>query len=125
MRVEVTREGRDWLADVPEVEGTHTYARTLTGLDREVREAIAVGLDLDDDYQGDLEWDFRGAPAQLARAAETARRRREAREQLDALTDESARQTRELVSAGLSTRDVARVVDLTPGRVSQIVKAGR
>lgn len=44
----VTREGGQWLADVPELEGTHTFARNLPALDRAAREAIVLGADLPD-----------------------------------------------------------------------------
>src|SRR5438045_3196529 len=35
-RVVVTREGRNWLADVPQAQGAHTYADSLSKLDRYV-----------------------------------------------------------------------------------------
>ena len=45
-RVVVTREDTAWLASGPEVQGAHTWARSLPGLERYVREAIALALDL-------------------------------------------------------------------------------
>jgi predicted RNase H-like HicB family nuclease len=54
-RVHVTREDGQWLADVPELEGTHTYAASLTALDRHVREAIVLGADLPDDAMAGLD----------------------------------------------------------------------
>jgi predicted RNase H-like HicB family nuclease len=39
-RVVVTREDSHWLADVPELQGAHTYARSLPTLDQAVREVI-------------------------------------------------------------------------------------
>lgn len=53
-QVHVTREGDQWLADVPELEGTQTYAPNLTALDRYVREAIVLA-DLPDEAMTGLE----------------------------------------------------------------------
>lgn len=47
--VKVTREDGSWLADVPAVPGAHTFARSLAGLARSVREVIILMADLDDD----------------------------------------------------------------------------
>lgn len=44
--VHVTREGHQWLAEVPGLEGTQTYAPNLTALDRYVREIIVLAEDL-------------------------------------------------------------------------------
>ena len=58
--VHVTREGDQWLADVPELEGTQTYAASLTSLERYVREIIVLGADLPDEAIGelDLSWSY-------------------------------------------------------------------
>lgn len=48
-RVIVTREGDAWLADVPELEGAHTFARTLPALDRAVREVVVLAADRPDE----------------------------------------------------------------------------
>src|SRR5512144_1577788 len=53
--VVATREGSQWLADAPEVPGTHTWARSLAGLDASVREAIALALDLPEGAEAGLE----------------------------------------------------------------------
>jgi len=57
-RVVVTREGEDWLADVPELEGAHTDARSLPTLDQYVREVIVMAADLPDEVMPDLELDY-------------------------------------------------------------------
>src|SRR5260221_11301201 len=68
--VVVTRDGDGWMADVPALPGTHTWAKTLRALDRSVREVIGMvedlprsaeaGLDLDMDYRtGDPDLDER------------------------------------------------------------------
>ena len=40
--VVVTRDGDGWMADVPALPGTHTWAKTLRALDRNVREVIGM-----------------------------------------------------------------------------------
>jgi predicted RNase H-like HicB family nuclease len=59
-RVAVTREDDQWLADVPDVPGTHTWGRTLVGLGRSVREAVALALALPEGAEAalSLTWDI-------------------------------------------------------------------
>lgn len=122
-RVIVTREDGQWLADVPDLEGTHTHARTLRALDRAVREAIVIGADLPDDALGWvlLDYDYRSGDAQLdADAAQLRRRRAE----LAGLAGEVEERTRELgsrgVGAGLPVRDVAVMLGVSHQRVAQV-----
>jgi predicted RNase H-like HicB family nuclease len=44
--VNVSREGRWWLANFPSVAGAHTHAKSLAALTRTVREAIVLMDDL-------------------------------------------------------------------------------
>ena len=81
--VVVTRDGDGWMADVPALPGTHTWAKTLRALDRNVREVIGMvedlprsaeaALDLEMDYHtGDPVLDERAggcAPAAVSRSA--------------------------------------------------------
>ena len=53
-RVVVTREDDHWLADVPELQGAHTYARNLPTLDQAVREVIVLADDMPDEAMPDL-----------------------------------------------------------------------
>ncbi|MFF0265611.1 hypothetical protein [Kribbella sp. NPDC004536] len=56
--VHVTREGDQWLAEVPDLEGTQTYAPNLTALDRYVREIIVLAEDLPASVTRDLVLDW-------------------------------------------------------------------
>ena len=47
--VVVTREDGHWLADVPSLEGAHTFARSLPTLDQAVREVVVLAADLPDE----------------------------------------------------------------------------
>lgn len=63
-RVVVSRDAESgwWLASVIDVQGAHTEAETLEGLDRAVREAVALMLDLpygrDAEDALDLVWEL-------------------------------------------------------------------
>ncbi|SHG04798.1 type II toxin-antitoxin system HicB family antitoxin [Streptoalloteichus hindustanus] len=56
--VVVTRENGTRLADVPELQGAHTYARTLPELDQYVREVIGLAADLPEEAVPDLRVDY-------------------------------------------------------------------
>ena len=122
-RVRVSREGSAWLADVPELDGAHTFARSLTGLDRAVREVIVLADDLPDEAMPDLvlEWDYRtGDPEVDAAAAEVRALRSQADRLAAAATTRTAQAATELVQHGFSVRDVAVVLGISPQRVSQL-----
>jgi predicted RNase H-like HicB family nuclease len=55
--VVVTRDGDGWMADVPAVQGTHTWAKTLRALDRNVREVIGLVEDLPRSAEASLDLD--------------------------------------------------------------------
>lgn len=59
-RVQVRIEDGFWLADVPQLEGTHTYARNLKELRNRVREVIALTLDLPEGAEAalGLQWEL-------------------------------------------------------------------
>jgi predicted RNase H-like HicB family nuclease len=119
-QVIVTREGDQWLADVPDVPGAHTFANSLDGLRRAVREVIVLMDDLPDDAQPDVTFTFDVEDETVQAAVEVARRR----DELEAAEAELRKATldtiRALKSRGHSVRDVAALVGVTPGRVSQV-----
>ncbi len=127
-RVVVTREGANWLADVPDVEGVHTYARTLGGLEREVREAIAVVLDLPQGGEGALEltWELHTGDEDLDTQTTALRleRRRLAQAEKD-LADRTAAMARRLRRENWSVRDVAALLGVSPQRISQVSRGER
>lgn len=122
-RVVVTRENGAWLADIPELEGAHTYARTLPALDRSVREVVVMAADRPDEDMPllRLTYDYRTGDPELDVAAAEVRTLREQADQLAATS--SARTGAAavlLVARGLSVRDVAAILGISPQRVSQI-----
>ena len=122
-RVVVTREDGQWLADVPELAGAHTYARSLPSLDRAVREAVVLAADLPDEAMPDLvlDYDYRtGDPDLDATALEVRRLRRQADELAATAASRTGQAAAQLVARGLSVRDVAALLGISPQRVSQL-----
>jgi predicted RNase H-like HicB family nuclease len=122
-RVHVTREDNQWLADVPELEGTQTYASSLTALDRHVREAIVLGADLPDEAMTglDLSWTY-DIGNHLVDQANEIRAEREAlaakEKRLDQVTRELAiKLTNDL---GFSVRDAGPLLGISHQRISQL-----
>jgi hypothetical protein len=129
-RVVVTREGDDWLADVPALEGAHTFARSMAGLDRAVREVVVMAADLPDAAMPDLQldWSFDTGDVVLDTTAAGVRSLREHAEKTStAATARTVAAARRLTAGGLGVRDTAVVLGVSPQRISQIVaqpKAG-
>jgi DNA-binding NarL/FixJ family response regulator len=122
-RVVVTREDGQWLADVPELPGAHTYARSLPSLDRAAREAVVLAADLPDEAMPDLvlDYDYRtGDPDLDATALEVRRLRRQADELAATAASRTGQAAAQLVARGLSVRDVAALLGISPQRVSQL-----
>lgn len=122
-RVVVTREGGHWLADVPDLEGAHTYARSLPALDQAVREVAVLAAGLPDEAMPGLalEYDYRtGDPELDVTALEVRRLRKEADELAAAATARTAQAAARLAAQGLSVRDVAALLGISPQRVSQL-----
>lgn len=126
-RVVVTREEDNWLADAPDLEGTHTFARTLANLDRSIREAVVLATGEPDEALSSLQfdWQFRTGDSTVDSAAEIRERRRAASQMtLDAVHDTEALAIR-LSASGYSVRDIAWLTGISHQRVSQLTsKAG-
>lgn len=122
-RVIVTREGSDWLADVPDLSGAHTFARSLAGLDRSVREVVVLAADLPDEAMDSLQLDFRyrtGNSAVDTAAVEVRTLRAEADSLVAEATQRTTESAQELAAQGFSVRDIAAILGISPQRVSQI-----
>ena len=126
-RVVVTREGDNWLADAPDLQGTHTFARTLANLDQSVREAVVLATGQPDEAMSSLEfdWQFRTGDSTVDGAAGVRQRRWVASQ----MTQEAVRDTEalaiRLAAAGYSVRDIAWLTGISHQRASQLTrKAG-
>lgn len=120
--VVITHETDAWLADVPSVDGAHTYARTLGGLIKSVREVIILMDDLDDSASVEMTYRFDVDDADVIAAGDLLREREELGRQEHLLIAKTAQVLDRLTKSGYSVRDAAVMVGVSPGRVSQITK---
>lgn len=119
----VTREGGDWLGDIPELEGASTYAATLPRLVEYLQEVAILAADLSDDADVVIDLRFDDALPDLAAAAAVGQARRQHAQEADELAERTSGAVHRLVGDGYSVRDIAAIVGITPGRVSQITQA--
>lgn len=122
--VTITREGDNWLTDVEGVPGAHTFGRSLESLLRSVREVVILMDDLPDDAEVALRCRYDVADGLVKAAAELGELRRQLAAQAAALVERTG-MARNLVAHHVSMRDTAALLDITPGRVSQLAKAAK
>lgn len=115
----ITREGSDWLADIPTVPGAHTYARSLEGLTKAIREVIILMDDLPDDATPDIDMHFTTDDAAVAAAEHLRRRRQDLAKAETELIAETSRLAA-ILTDNYSVRDTATMLGVTAGRISQI-----
>jgi DNA-directed RNA polymerase specialized sigma subunit len=123
-RVTATRDGDWWSLVADDVQGREvaSQVRRLDQADAAIREAIALVLDVDGDmFDVDVTPDL--AHVEVSDETLEALQLRQA---LAELSDQAHRRTpaavAELRGAGLTVRDVAQLLGVTPSRVSQIEK---
>jgi DNA-directed RNA polymerase specialized sigma subunit len=123
-RVTATRDGDWWSLVAYDVEGREvaSQSRRLDQAETAIREAIALVLDIDGDaFEVDISPDLRSAEV-----SDDTLEALELRHALAELSDRVRRRTpaavAELRAAGLTVRDVAQLLGVTPSRVSQIEK---
>jgi DNA-directed RNA polymerase specialized sigma subunit len=123
-QVTATRDGHWWSLVAPNVGGREvaSQSRRLDQADAAIREAIAVVLDVEHDA---FDVDITPALERVEVSDETLEVLALRRE-LAELSDRARRRTpaavAELRAAGLTVRDVAQLLGVTPSRVSQIEK---
>jgi len=123
-RVTATREGDWWSLVASNVGGREvaSQSRRLDQADAAIREAIALVLDVEHDaFDVDITPELERVEVSDVTLEVLALRR-----ELAELSDRAHRQTpaavAELRAAGLTVRDVAQLLGVTPSRVSQIEK---
>lgn len=122
--VEVTREGDAWIADVVNLPGAHTYARDLVTLFRNVGEVIRLVADLPDGAQVPTTTRYEGAA--VRRAAELGAERLRLEELERRRLAEANTLAKQLIAEGMTVRDAATLLELSPGRISQVTsRSGR
>jgi DNA-directed RNA polymerase specialized sigma subunit len=123
-RVTATRDGDWWSLVASDVQGREvcSQSRRLDQADGAIREALALVLDVDGDaFEVDISPDLRHVEV-----SDDTLETLELRRALAELSDRARRRTpaavAELRAAGLTVRDVAQLLGVTPSRVSQIEK---
>jgi DNA-directed RNA polymerase specialized sigma subunit len=126
-RVTATRDGDWWSLVAHDVQGREvaSQSRRLDQADAAIREVIALVLDVDDEaFDVSISPDLRHVEV-----SDDTLEALELRRALTELSDQARRQTpaavAELRAAGLTVRDVAQLLGVTPSRVSQIEKQDR
>jgi len=124
-RVRVTRDvDGSWLADVPDLQGAHTFARTLPRLDQYVREVIVLAADLPEAAMPDLDlvWEVDSGDPELDGALAAVRdTRRQVAETLEWLERSTAAGATDLGARGYSVRDAAVLLGVSPARAGQLM----
>jgi predicted RNA-binding Zn ribbon-like protein len=119
-RVNVTRERGVWLADIPDVPGAHTFARSLSALQRSVREVIVLMTDRADEAFDTFDLDVRYDIGDSAAAVAAARRARVEAEQAERASADAVRRAVARLPVSLSVRDVAELLGISHQRVAQV-----
>ncbi len=123
------RDGNDrWFVRCPEVRGAHSHGRTLASARSNIREAIALVLDITDETEFDLVETVHLLDSGLQVALKTARDLRQRAVDLEA---EASSATIEALAASansedsLGMRDLADLLGLSHQRVQQLASTGR
>jgi predicted RNase H-like HicB family nuclease len=123
--VVITREDDAWLARVEGLEGAQTFARSLPSLMKSIREVIVLMDDLPDDSPVTVNPTYDLQDPLLLEAAFTGQERRALEARISDLQASTATIARNMTAAGWSVRDTAALLDITPGRVSQVAPSER
>lgn len=124
-RAVVTREDAQWLANVPELEGAHTFASSIAGLRKALREVVVLTDDLADDTDPLIELEFDVSDPAVAEAVGLRDKRARLAAFEAEVLEETSRAVRALTRSGYTVRDVSQLVGVTPGRVSQLAPRER
>jgi predicted RNase H-like HicB family nuclease len=112
-----------WVASVPEINGVHTQARRLEQLPAKVLDAIHGVTDLPkSSIEVEIEWKLSRRDGVVVSAALAAMR--EAQEAAEESRDAVAKAASALAREGFSVRDIGHLLELSPQRISQILRVG-
>lgn len=119
--VSVTREGRRWTAEVVGLPGADAQARSLVALVKHASEAIRRVQGLPDDEEVEVRLAFTGDLAAIRDVIAIADQRRRLDAELRALQVATLEAVFRLRAESFSARDIAALIGITPGRVSQLL----
>lgn len=118
-----TLEDGDWLVEIDEIPQVHTFGRTLARAQDNIRDALALWLQAEDQSVIEVRDEITLIPPTLAQVVAEAN---DARAQADELSsraqDLTARAAQQLVGElGMTVRDAAQVLHVSHQRVHQLV----
>lgn len=121
-RAELDRQSDAWIVTFPDLAGCHAYGHTLKAAKRNARDVCALWLDVP---EAEIEVDFdvklpRSAKARVHSAAASREKAVTLQNKAQAETEQAARSLVDEV--GLSIRDAAELLGVSPARVGQLVK---
>jgi predicted RNase H-like HicB family nuclease len=123
------RDSNDrWFVHCPNVPGAHSHGRTLASARFNIREAIALVLDIRDEAGFDLVETIHLPDAELRAALDTARNLRQRAIDVD---EKASKATLEAVAASVSSedslgvRDIADLLGISHQRVQQLASGVR
>jgi len=116
----VRRDSGKWIASLNDLPGGHTFANSLNSLRTALKEVVILLADLPHEATPDIRLVFDLDDPMLLNALDLAERRKRLAQEEAAVAQATASAVQQLARAGYSTRDVAGLIGVTPGRVSQI-----
>jgi DNA-directed RNA polymerase specialized sigma subunit len=122
-KIEVVRDGRWWMVNIPEIDGV-TQARRLAEAKTMAREYIALDQNIPFDDINIETASVRIQEPLFRELLEGAREIREVRSRARQLEEKANEMVREycqwLTTYGVPVRDIAELLDISPQRVSQL-----
>lgn len=119
--VSVTRRGKRWQADVTDLPGAQTHAGSLPALVRRATEAIRRDKEIPTEQDVELRLAFAGDLSAIRDVIAIADQRRRLDAELKALQVATLEAVFRLKAELFSVRDIAALIGITPGRVSQLI----
>ena len=113
-----------WFVHCIDVQGAHSHGRTLASARENIREAIAIVLDLENNSRIELSEDIRLRDVELQHAIEKAASQRADAQRIQLLATQTTREALSECMGGddaLSNRDLAELLGLSHQRVQQLV----
>ena len=118
----VRRHESWWVASVPEIKGVHTQARRLEQLPAKIADAIHGVADLPkSSIEVEIQWKLSKRESTMVATALKATK--EARLAGDESREAVAKAALALSGEGFSVRDIGHLLELSPQRISQILRA--
>ncbi|AXN51248.1 hypothetical protein DSM43518_04790 [Mycobacterium marinum] len=122
-KVEVTRDGRWWMINVPEIDQL-TQARRIDEIDEMARSLIAISTgEPIEEISISVSIDVPGMGDITRSAEEIVHKRYVATDVMYHAQEAAARFVRDLTAAGIPVRDVGELLGLSPQRISQLSKS--